>query len=131
MRITGVVLLPLDQQHDRDGIRVDPRGVRFDPDGEYAVLEGFRSDRIVGRGKLSLGGLSEALIFDGELDGYSAKDLEPLRLSFSGFTSSFIDRAKERLWVSCYLTAVGLVSSHPDPAQPAIHIDDAGGQSPS
>lgn len=67
----GVLLKPLANQHDRDGYLIDPQGVTFDPDKDYAISPDFDPRKLpVGRARVRRAE-------DGSLEAYGTLEKWP------------------------------------------------------
>jgi hypothetical protein len=114
MMVRGILIKPLEEQHDADGMKIDPAGVTFDADKWYSILPEFRYDTVpVGRGKVSRAE-DGALMVDAEMF-----------IDFSGpryfaFGGSVKKAELETGIREAELMSIGLTENHADPDQPAV-----------
>jgi hypothetical protein len=112
MMVRGILIKPLEEQHDADGMKIDPAGVTFDAEKWYSILPEFRFDAVpVGRGKVSRAE-DGALMVDAEM----FIDLPtPRYFAFGGSLHELEKGIRE-----AELMSIGLVAKHTDPDQPAV-----------
>lgn len=113
-KFRATVVMPLDKQVDRDGQRIDPAGLKFDPDAEHLIFRGFNynvPEDVVGHGKLSRAE-DGSIVMEGEIDG----PIDRAKLA----VGAMVGRMKGDTVVDSTLVSVGAVANHPDPNQPFI-----------
>lgn len=130
----ATLLKPLDQQHDRQGDRIDPAGVRFDPEADFPVWRefGYRvPEDWLGTGKISrepdgslviTGWLKEGAVSPNAV----RKDTVPPLVAAIGVkTEGTFERSRDGLVIEkSEIMSVALTSKHVDPTQPPIEIKE-------
>jgi hypothetical protein len=121
-RFHGVLMRPFAEQEDRDGNRVDPRALQFDPDAAYPVTMNFDNSQILGRAKVALTE-DGALVMDGDL--FRSKG-EPLKAAVGIYLDDYTTTKDGIRRVRAgRLMGIGLTTEHEDPNQPDIIYDEA------
>lgn len=128
-RFAGVLLKPLDQQHDRDDYLIDPAGVTFDPNEEIPIWRDFNyrvPEDMLGRGFVSRRD-DGSLWVEGEIDlpesTLRKQDL-PWRLAIGVITERDVKRRTGDTVERCRLFSVAFTANHQDPGQPVIEIKE-------
>jgi len=125
MKFTGVLLKPLDQQGDRDGMRIDPAGVVFGPN-PVPIWQNFGyrvPEDMVGWGTISKAE-DGSLIVTGELDHWSTTMPAP-KLAIGVMGDDIVkkgNKAKDKIIRKSSLMAVAVTVEHQDPTQPPIDL---------
>jgi len=121
VKIRGTLVRPLELQQDRDGDRIDPAGVIFDPDAWYVIHRDFDySYPPIGRAKIVREG-DGSLSFEGEIYGDFTAD-PPFKAAVGVIGLSNKAWAKGLDIAESRLFTVGLVHEHADPHQPDIEV---------
>lgn len=126
IRFRGVLLKPLDQQADRDGDRIDPAGVEFDPEREYAIFVDFNYLKPpLGHGRISRDP-DGSLVVSGEMDDFiNVRKEEAPPLTFAiGVALDSADRHDDIIHRCSVMSAIGVTAKHADPTQPPISFEE-------
>lgn len=116
MKFRGVLLKPLDQQQDLDGLTIDPAGVTFS-DEEIPIFRNFSYDvpkDVLGKGRVSRAE-DGSLVVEGEI----TQELPGFDKLAIGIRADVIERPICRF---SDLMAVSFTSEHADPTQPQIEV---------
>ena len=124
----GVLLKPLDQQHDRDAMPIDPAGVKFDPTVSYPVWSGnnYRvPEDLLGTAKISRAD-DGSLVATGTLNvdrgAVEKGDIEKhWKLAISVIGDGFRRNGSQVISAS-RLISISMAAEHVDPDQPPIVI---------
>jgi hypothetical protein len=129
IQIRGVLLKQLPQQADRDGLRIDPAGVRFDPSTWLPITSNFdHSLPPVGRGRVHREA-DGSLVVEGELFSWPSEQaveddqVPPFRLAIGVVIPDDVPRPG--IAHESDLMSIALTASHQDPTQPPIVIGAA------
>lgn len=125
-KIRATLVKPLDQQQDRDGYRIDPAGVAFDPDARYPIHDNFDySKPPLGWAKIVRED-DGSLVIDGELyEPISTEREEPPLTAAIGVTADETIRYKQDAVIDhSRAISVGLTAKHADPTQPPVTFEE-------
>ncbi len=122
MRIVGTLVRPLAEQGDRDGHRIDPKGVKLDP-ATVPLTRNFDKESVLGEATVTLAGNELVATADLNEEGAKAFALGGLRFAIGIVSAkSTLKRAGATVRTS-KLMGVALTGEHADPNQPVVEIE--------
>lgn len=136
MKFEGVLVLPLEKQHDRDDYLIDPAGVHFDPDKDVTIFRDFDytvPDAVLGSGRLYRGEDGSIMVRGELLDSVAswlrAPDTNDPRAKLAigiqtreGQTE--LHKGKPGVVTECDLMSVAMTWDHKDEGQPVIRLTE-------
>lgn len=115
MKFRGVLVRPLREQEDRDGLRVNPKGVRFDPKASYPIFPNFDHLGLpIGFGWVTRE-KDGSLTVRGETYSHATG-----KLAFGGSVIEKRVFRKKEVATKSTLMEIGLTENHSDPTHPPI-----------
>lgn len=123
-KVRGTLMLPLADQHDRDGVFLDPAVVQFDPEVDYPVTVEFNhAHPPVGRVRVSRAE-DGSLVATGEIFDVSflAEHNHDPRAFAVGVAVQTVGKDRVPILNQAELYEVALTRQHQDPSQPKIEV---------